>query len=196
MILGLTGTNGAGKGSVVEYLVSNRGFTHFSVREAIVEEVLRRGLELNRTNIGATGTALRHQYGATYFSTLFIAKARELGVENYIIESIRAVAEAENIKNAGGFAIAVDAPIDIRYERITGRGSDTDKVSFDEFVEQEQAEYISKDPSDPAQMNFKVVMEQTDYTLINDGSFGELSAKIEEMLVKLNHNHASHPRKD
>ncbi|MBU0750042.1 AAA family ATPase [Patescibacteria group bacterium] len=186
MILGLTGTNGAGKGSVVDYLVSKKGFAHYSVRAAIVEEVLRRGLELNRTNIGATGTDLRHTYGAAYFSTLFMSQAKEDGVDNYVIESIRAVAEAENIKKAGGFAIAVDAPIDIRYERITGRGSDTDKVSFEEFVEQEQAEYISKDPSDPAQMNFKVVMEQADYTLINDGTLDELGVKIEEMLIKLN----------
>src|SRR3989344_3951257 len=42
MIIGVTGTNGAGKGTVVDYLVSKKGFKHYSAREFIVEEVIKR----------------------------------------------------------------------------------------------------------------------------------------------------------
>jgi dephospho-CoA kinase len=32
MIIGITGTDGAGKGAVVDYLVAQKGFTHYSGR--------------------------------------------------------------------------------------------------------------------------------------------------------------------
>ena len=42
--IGITGTLGAGKGTIVDYLVKNRGFVHYSVRAFITEEIKRRGL--------------------------------------------------------------------------------------------------------------------------------------------------------
>jgi dephospho-CoA kinase len=185
MIIGVTGTNGAGKGTVVDYLVEHKGFTHFSVRDLIVEEVVRRGLELNRTNIGATGTALRRENEPHYFVKTFLARAKEQGLENVVIESIRAVAEEKYLKEHGGFVVAVDAPRELRYERIVGRASVTDKVTFEEFCAQENKEYIAEDSNDPTQMNFKAVMEGADYTIINDGSHMEFRERMEEMLAKL-----------
>ena len=39
MIIGVTGTNGAGKGTVVKYLVNNKDFKHFT-REASYEVLI------------------------------------------------------------------------------------------------------------------------------------------------------------
>lgn len=185
MIIGVTGTNGAGKGTVVDYLVEHKGFTHFSVRDLIIEEVIARGLELNRTNIGATGTDLRRENEPFYFTKTFVERAKAQGLENVVIESIRAVAEEKYLKEHGGFVVAVDAPRELRYERIVGRGSVTDQVSFEEFCHQEDREFTPKDPNDPSQMNFKAVMEGADYTLINDQSHMAFREKIEEMLTSL-----------
>ncbi len=41
--------------------------------------------------------------------------------------------------------MGVDAPIEVRYDRITMRGERTDFVTFDKFVQQEQAEMDAKD---------------------------------------------------
>lgn len=38
IIIGITGTLGAGKGTVVEYL-KTKGFKHFSVREFLTQEI-------------------------------------------------------------------------------------------------------------------------------------------------------------
>ncbi len=186
MIIGVTGTNGAGKGTVVDFLVDHKGFTHFSVRDLIIEEVLKRGLELNRVNIGATGTEMRRENEPFYFVKTFLARAKEQGLDNVVIESIRAVAEEKYLKEHGGFVVAVDAPRELRYERIVGRGSVTDQVSFEEFCIQEDREFTPIDPSDPNQMNFKAVMEGADVTLINDGTYLEFREKMEEMLTRLN----------
>lgn len=186
MILGITGTNGAGKGSVVTYLVEEKRFTHFSVREKIIEEVKRRGLELNRTNIGETGTSLRREHGANYFTDTFLATAREQGADNVVIESIRTLAEAAYLREQGGKVLAVDAPVEVRYERIINRGSVTDKVSFEDFRLQEDVEYRPKDITDSTQMNVLGVIETADHVLVNDGSLEELGGKIEAILTELN----------
>jgi dephospho-CoA kinase len=187
MILGITGTNGAGKGSVVDYLVREKAFTHYSFRDLITEEVIRRGLEVIRPNMGAVGTDLRTLHGPAYFTDTFIARAEAEGRQNIIMESVRALAEAENIRAHGGFTVGVDAPEELRYARITERKSATDRVSFEEFRAQEDAEYYTKDPNDPAQMNVLGVLAAADYTLVNDGTLTELHAKIEAMLEELSH---------
>ncbi|MDB4991964.1 MAG: hypothetical protein JWL75_209 [Parcubacteria group bacterium] len=182
MIFGITGTNGGGKGTVVDYLRDEKGFTHYSVRDLIIEEVTKRGLPVNRIHIGDTGTALRREEEPAYFVNTFIDRAQETGAENIVIESIRTVAEARRIQELGGKIIAVDAPVELRYERITERGSATDHVTFEQFREQEDREYTAKDDSDPTQMSVLKVMDIADYVLINDGSLEELHKKIEEIL--------------
>ena len=196
MILGVTGTNGAGKGAVVEYLVKKKGFTHYSVRDLIIEEVLRRGLPLNRTNIGETATSMRAEFSPSYFVEEFLKRAKEEGREDVIIESIRTLKEAEYLKEHGAYLVGVDAPVEERYRRITARGSVTDHVSFEDFRAQEDAEYSPKDATDPSQMNVLGVLRGADYTLMNDGAHEELSGKIEEMLTHIASRHATHSRKD
>ena len=36
-IIGITGTLGAGKGTIVDYLVQKKGYVHYSVRSFIAE---------------------------------------------------------------------------------------------------------------------------------------------------------------
>jgi dephospho-CoA kinase len=140
MIIGITGTNGAGKGTVVEYLVGSKGFKGYSVREAITEEILRRGLEVNRPNLNEVATNLRELHGPGYFSTLFITDAKEKGFTNIVIESIRNPIEAQNLQSQGGKMLVVDANRNVRYKRIIARASATDSVSFEEFCAQEDME--------------------------------------------------------
>ncbi len=184
MILGVTGTNGAGKGAVVEYL-EEKGFAHYSVRALLIEEVEKRGLALDRAALGSVGTELRQARGPAFFVDTFLARAQEAGAEDVVIESIRALAEAEGVRTHGGFIIGVDAPLPLRYERIVGRGSETDKVTLEQFREQEDREYTPKDPADPTQMNVLGVLAAADYTIMNDGTLEELHANIDRMVKEL-----------
>jgi len=182
MILGITGTNGAGKGAVVEYLVSQKNFTHYSVRDLIVEEVLNRGIELNRTNIGNTGTDMRAKNSPPYFVETLLARANDRKSERVVIESIRTVEEAKFLQKEGGQILAIDAPLPVRFKRIIERGTSTDNVTLEEFRAQEDSEYTSKDPNDPNQMSVLAVMKEADFIVNNDDSLEKLHAKIESVL--------------
>lgn len=184
MILGITGTIGAGKGTVVDHLKA-RGFTHYSVREAITEEILRRGLPVNRPNMNEVGTELRRNNAPDYFVTLFVERAKRNGVTDFVIESIRNVKEAEAVKAAGGALMVVDADEHLRFERVMARKSATDQVSFEEFRAQEAREMDSENPDDPAFMNMRAVIALADATVRNDGTVEELSVQVDEVLATL-----------
>jgi len=182
MIIGITGTDGAGKGTVVRYLVDQKGFKHYSSRDHIVEEIEKRGLEKTRNQMRLTGNDLRREFGNDVIITKSLKQMDKDGVEDSVIESIRALAEAETLKKAGGILIAVDADQKLRYERVNERRSDTDQTSFEDFVAQEALE--SDDP-DPNGMQKRKVMEMADYTILNNGSLEELNSVTEQVIDKI-----------
>jgi dephospho-CoA kinase len=180
MIIGITGTNGSGKGTVVEYLVA-KGFTHYSARGLITKEVERRGFPVNRDNTRLVANDLRQQHGPDYVIRALYGEAREAGGDA-VIESLRTVGEAKFLRGEGGLLFATDADRALRYERITARQSALDKVSFEQFCEQEDREMNATDPWD---MNIAGVMAMADYTIQNNGTVEELRTQVDEILEKI-----------
>ncbi len=182
MLLGITGTDGAGKGTVVEYLVKNKGFAHYSARAIWIEELNKRGEEPTRANMRLIANEMREQFGNDFLITYYLQKIKEDGTDKEIIESIRTVAEAQTLKANGGILIAVDADEEIRYARVQARRSETDKVTFEQFQAHEELE--AHDPN-PHGMQKQKVIAMADYTIMNDGSVEELFQSIERVLLKL-----------
>lgn len=178
MIIGITGTNGAGKGAVVDYLVSQKGFKHFSVRAFLVEEVKRRGLEVTRTSIMNTANDLRAQHGATFIAEEFLKNTDP--AEDTILESVREVPSVALIHEHGGIVVAVDADAQLRYERIQKRASETDRVDFETFMNEDQREYSNTDPS---KQNVMGVFALADYKIENNGTLQELHTQIDAVLA-------------
>ena len=179
IIIGITGTIGAGKGTIVGYLTSKKGFKHFSARAFLVEEIEKRGLENNRDNLVIVGNDLRLKHGSSYVADELYRRALVSG-DNCIIESLRTVGEIESLKSKGSFILfAVDADPRIRFERILDRKAVTDNVSFDKFLEDEKREMESNDPN---KQNLKKCIEMADFVIDNNGTLDELNLKIEEIL--------------
>ena len=167
MIIGVTGTDGGGKGAVVDYLVSYKGFVHCSARALWIDEIQKRNLEVSRENTRIVANSLRAEHGNDYFITEYLRRIKEVGWRDVVIESLRAVAEAETLKANGGILLAVDADQHIRYGRIQSRGSGLDKITFEKFTEQEALEM---NDSDPHGMQKAKVIAMADYTLQNNGT--------------------------
>ncbi|MEI8007898.1 MAG: hypothetical protein WCI00_00100 [bacterium] len=74
---------------------------------------------------------------------------------------------------------AIDADPKIRYERIVIRGSETDKISYDEFIANEEREMNNIDPS---KQNIAKCMQMADYLFTNNGTFEELHKQLEDVL--------------
>lgn len=178
-IIGITGTLGAGKGTIVDYLIQHYGYKHYSVRGYLTEEAERRGMELNRDTFVVVANDLRDKYGPSYITDELYKQAEAAGV-NAIIESVRTPGEVESLrKNEHFLLFAVDADPKIRYDRVVLRNSETDHVSYETFIENEQREMSS---TDPAHQNVGRCMEMADYVFHNDGDFDDLYRQVEEAL--------------
>lgn len=180
MIIGITGTNGAGKGTVVDYLSKQKGFTHYSVREFLIQEIEKRGMVVDRPAMRQVANEMRKQRGPSYVVEELLERAgTEVG--NVVIESIRTTGEAELLKSRGALLWAVDAERKTRHERTLKRWSETDKISFELFCEYEDREMASTEPWD---MNVFEVMKMADQVFTNNGTPEELFAQVEEVLKK------------
>lgn len=181
MIIGIAGSLGAGKGTVVQYLIEKKGFKHLSVRDYLWEEVDRRGLPRVRDNLSLVANDLRANYGAEYLAQQLLARAESYG-SDVIIESLHTSAEAAFLRAHEAVILGIDADIRARYERIKERGTETDDVSFEKFVEDNDRELSS---TDAAHHNIRAVIEAADYRVFNNGTLEELHAQIDAILSKL-----------
>lgn len=176
MLIGITGTDGSGKGTVVDYLVANKGFVHYSARAIWIDELIKRGEETSRANMRLIANEMREKYGNDFLITYYLKKIEEEGVENAIIESIRAVSEAETLKANGGILVAVDANQKIRYARVQERRSESDQVTYEQFQAHEELE--TNDPN-PHGMQKQKVIGMADCTILNNGTLEDFHAEIE-----------------
>jgi dephospho-CoA kinase len=125
---------------------------------------------------------LRANHTPSYIAEQLLAQA-ELSGGHCIIESIRTVGEVTALRKKGGFYLfAVDADPKLRYQRIVERGSETDKISYETFIENEQREMTSTDPN---KQNLAACQALADYKFDNNHSFEELYKQVEEVLGKI-----------
>lgn len=190
--IGITGTLGAGKGTIVEHLIKTYGFTHYSVRDFIITEVKRRGLPINRDMTTLVANDLRSQNYPSYIIEELYKKALK-SQTNSIIESVRVIGELNFLKKKDGFYLfAIDAEPKTRYERIFSRQSALDNVSFEKFLSDEKHEMEN---TDPTKGNIKQCIEHADFIFTNNGNIEDLQKKVNEVMYKILPQYESPARK-
>jgi len=178
MIIGITGTLGAGKGTVVNRL-KEKGFLHFSSSGLLTEILEERGEEVDRDAMGRIARELRAKDQAGVPKENYKRANLSKGADA-IFESLHTVEEAEFIKSIGGLVLGVDAPVAIRYERIQKRGSVKDNISYERFVE--QAEREEREETTETGHSIRGAMKLADYVIENSGSLEDLYTQVDKAL--------------
>jgi dephospho-CoA kinase len=182
IIIGITGTIGAGKGTLVEYLNQKAHFRHFSVRDFLTQEILRRRLPVNRDTMTHMANELRARHSPSYIVDQLYRQAA-LQNENAVIESIRTPGEVLSLRAKDNFFLfAIDADPAIRYQRIVARASETDQVDFQTFLSNEEREMQT---SDPNKQNLRQCIAMADYHFDNNGSRRELEQQLQNTLQRI-----------
>ncbi|MBE0638052.1 MAG: AAA family ATPase [Bacteroidales bacterium] len=183
LIIGITGTLGAGKGTIVDFLVKQKEFVHFSVRDYLIREILKRGLTVDRNSMTDVANDLRAKNSSSYIVDELHREALKTG-KNSVIESLRTPGEIDSLKAKGNFFLfAVDAPPQVRFDRIKKRASETDHIDFATFIQNEKREMTTNDPN---KQNLKHCIQMADFVFENTGSVAELEMKVEEVIRSIN----------
>ncbi|NOX45783.1 MAG: AAA family ATPase [Chlorobi bacterium] len=180
-IIGITGTLGAGKGTIVDFL-KEKGFVHYSVRGFLLDEIRKRGMPENRDSMVVVANGLRAEHSPSYITDQLYLQALENG-KDAIIESIRTPGEIESLREKGNFYLfAVDADAKKRFERIKMRKSETDDIDFQTFLKNEKREMNSDDPN---KQNLAKCREMADFVFLNDKGIEDLNKEVGEVLEKI-----------
>lgn len=179
MIVGLTGRNASGKGTVADWLVQ-QGFVYFSLSDAIRTWLAEQGLDARRDHLIYGGRTLREQGGAGVLAQRTLAVLP--GGRDCLIDSVRNPAEVEVLRQRADFVlIEVTASEAVRYERLRARGRAGDAQSFAEFQRQEQAELTS---TEPAAQQLHTTAALADVQVSNDGDLNALHAQLSQLLTQ------------
>lgn len=173
MIVGLTGRNGSGKGTVAQWFV-DRGFGFSSLSDAIRADLRERGLETSRDNLTAAGRRLRREGGP---GVLAERTLRSIAPDaDHVVDSIRNPVEVQVLRRRPGFLlIEVVADEKIRYQRMVARNRSGDAHSFEEFRRQEQAELHD---TDSAAQRLVATAELADVVVDNSGDLEALAEAL------------------
>ncbi|MGM5483895.1 MAG: AAA family ATPase [Nanobdellota archaeon] len=180
VIIGITGTQGSGKGTVVDF-IKEKGFLHFSVSNKIVEIIKQRGMEVNRDSMRIVADDLRKNKFPGYNVFILMKEASRKG-KDCVIESIRCPSEIDVLREVAKkekkdfYLLSIDADVNERYKRVVGRRGVKDNISFEKFVQQEEKEMNNEESW---KMNIKRCISKSDYRINNDGNFEDLKDKVE-----------------
>lgn len=179
MIIGITGSIGCGKEIVADYF-RRRGFIHYTLSNIIREEIKKRNLEINRKLLQDIGNELRKNSGNNILARLTLEKIKE---EDAVVDGIRNIAEIEEFKKTNNFKlIAVDAPKEMRYQRIVYRDRPGDDRTWEGFLKLDERDF--NENIENGQQVGKCI-EMADFKIINDSSFESLYKKLENIMEKI-----------
>ncbi len=183
MIIGLAGTIGSGKGTVVAYLRS-KGFAHYSSSRLLGELVEKEGNPKTRDFLSPMATRLQKEYAGGVIEKNYREKYLSEQPEHAIFEAIHRQSEADFLRSVGGKIIGVDADLETRYARTTLRNEgEKDRQSFEDFKKQARIEDDGE--GDASRDNdIRAVLQRADVIITNNGTLDELHAQIDAALAQ------------
>ena len=181
-VIGITGPIGSGKDTVAEYIGDKLGVKEFQISAPIKDYIRAQGLPVTRDNCQIYGNIIAEKFGPDYSAKIFLEALQKSGQTLGIVSGMRQMAQIEFLEqNTDFFLIAVDAPAEVRYARVTARGTVVEKATLAEFVAQEVGEN-----SGDSIMRLFDCMKKAKITLPNYDDIEELYKKCDELIVQIN----------
>jgi dephospho-CoA kinase len=185
-LIGLSGTNGAGKDTVGEILAEKFGYLFISMTDMLREEALSRGLDTSREVLRTISAEWRRELGLGVLIDKSIAHYEKLGGDSkfsgLVLASLRNPGENDRVHELGGDVIWIDADPHVRYDRIFSRSRADDPTSFEQFMIDDQSEM--KHSGDNATLSMADVKDKSDKVFMNEyDNLQDLFEQIKEQLL-------------
>lgn len=172
-VIGLSGTNGAGKDTVGHMLAEHHNYLFISVTDLLRNEAKRRGLPVEREILRTISAEWRRELGLGVLVDKAVAEFETVRGKyaGLVLGSLRNPGEADRIHELNGTVLWIDADPRTRYDRVQankasrGRTGEDDKT-YEQFLAEEQAEMRSIG-GDAATLDMSAVKAKADIVLDN-----------------------------
>ncbi|WP_456327285.1 AAA family ATPase [Archaeoglobus sp.] len=148
--------------------------------DVVREEAKKRNLPLTDEVLGKIASELREKEGMDAIAKRCIPLVREKGkdVGVVVVDGIRGIAEVEAFKKAFDdfILIAVEAPLELRFQRALKRKRSDDVKSIEELKERDRRELS---------WNLAKALEIADFTIENTSGLDEFREKVRDLLEQL-----------
>lgn len=181
----ITGLVGSGKSVVSDYFVNHEKYLFFRFGQLVIDEIKNRRLPLIEDNQKLVREEFRRKHGMAAMAILNLGTIENLlSKGNVIGDGLYSFEEYKVLKEKFGsqlILIAVFAPPQLRYQRVSRRKSGKDDTSSrnHEFT-LDQAR--KRDIHELENLNKGATIAMADYTLINTGDIETLHAQIREFI--------------
>jgi len=187
MIIGLTGTMASGKDAVADIL-KKKGYVYFSLSDEVRLEAQARGIEMTRENLQNLGNEMRKAEGNSVLAQRVLMKISD-PKKNYVVNGIRNPAEVAELKNWPGFYLmAVDAPQDLRFQRLMTRNRPSDPKIFYQFMKADNKDQGLGEEESGQQV--AACMKLADVSIFNDFSIERLTDKVAFLIQQIQNKDA------
>ncbi len=148
--------------------------------DVVREEAKRRNLPLTDEVLGKIASELREREGMDAIAKRCIPLIREKGrdVGVVVVDGVRGIAEVEAFKRAFDdfILIAIESPLELRFQRALKRKRSDDVKTIEELKERDERELS---------WNLGKALEMADFTVENTGSLEDFKDKIRGILEQL-----------
>lgn len=184
MIIGLSGTFASGKDTLSHHLVQTYNFMHISTGDMVRAVAEAEYGNTERPTLVKTANELRAKRGPGVLAELAVERFEEErgSYTGVVISGIRSLGEANVIQAKGGVIVFVDAPIEVRYQRIKDRHrANEELLSFEEFKASEDVESNALHDN-PAIQDIPGVRDMADIVVFNQSDINAFFADVEQKL--------------
>jgi dephospho-CoA kinase len=177
LVVGLTGSIGAGKSAIADHLCKKYGAKQLRFSQILMDILDRLYLEKDRKNLQTLGIALRKAYGDDVIANAFEQDLRKCKGDIVIVDGIRYMSEVEMMRKFdNNILFYAEAPEKLRYERTVKRGEKGEgTISFEEFLAAEKR---------GTEKNLPEIKKAADIVLQNSGTVDELFKRVDKEIDK------------
>lgn len=173
-IVAVVGMPGSGKSEVVK-IFEEYGFFKIYFGGAVIEELKKKGMEINEANESKMRQDLRKEHGMAAMAKLSLLKINEtIGRGNVVIDGLYSMEEYETLKEKFPqmTVLCVYSPPSTRYERLANRP----------IRPLTQEESRSRDFGQIKNLHTGGPIAMADYTMTNEDSLKDLQKKTKAFI--------------
>jgi dephospho-CoA kinase len=180
-IIGIAGSFASGKDTLADRLVDDLGFVHYSLGDMVRKVAFAQRGSTERPILHEVADTMRRQHGGDYFMQLALQEGSATQAPGVIVTGIRTMGEANAIIAAGGQIVFIDAPAQVRYDRMRARQRDNEtQLTLQQFIKNEETEWYAG-PAD-TDFNLRGIKQIASATLQNTTGPDEFFARAKQSL--------------